>query len=211
MYKRNLSPIAQRLLNACKKHVGEWCCTSCSINSGQPAAVIRDIKSFGYEFEKSSPTRCGKSIYCPHCDRITTHYKLISTEPTQQTSPLANFTPKEKMRVISVLGNIDAMSGKSTRNPVIDHKTPYPRNKKYDYDILSMSDDEIKDNFQILSFANNLVKANACKKCVNYNIRQKLFGISYFTKGNESYEGTCEGCGYHDCTKWRNEVNELLN
>lgn len=203
--------IYNKFLDILKSNVGNWTCSYCAIKSTQPAKVFNDIKAQGYVFEKSTRNNWGKSMYCPCCGRKTTHYKLLDTTPViEESNERINITSSDKERILHVLGSIDAMSGKTTTNPTIDHKVPIMRFKG-DIDVASLSDDEIENHFQILSYTNNLVKSNACKQCVVKNTRQSLFGINYFTKGDEVYNGTCEGCGYHDCVKWRESVNKILN
>lgn len=199
---------SQQLINTCQSHIGEWCCSYCATKSGQPAAIFRTVKAQGYEFEKVSTNRWGKKIYCPKCGMNRTHYKMISSEINQEnvkgrSTSLVN--PRIRKRVFGILGNEDVYTGKSTNEPTIDHKTPFIRLKK-DFDINKMSDQEIKENFQVMSFTNNLIKNNACMQCVRTGKRQPLYGINFFYKGDETYRGTCEGCGYHDCKKWKEEL-----
>lgn len=199
---------SQQLLDTCQSNVGKWCCSYCATKSGQPAGIFREVKALGYEFEKVSTNRWGKNMYCPKCGMNRTFYKMISSEVNQKnvkkrSTSLTN--PYVRKRVFSILGNEDVYTGKSTNEPTIDHKTPFIRLKR-DFDISKMSDQEIKDNFQVMSFTNNLVKNNACMKCVKTGKRQPLYGINFFYKGDEIYRGTCEGCGYHDCKKWKEEL-----
>lgn len=211
--ERKLSAMAQRLLDTCQAHIGEWCCSYCATKSGQPAAIFRDVKAQGYEFEKVSTTRWGKNMFCPKCGMNRTFYKMISSEINQENvkrRDMSIVNPKTRERVFKLLGTKDVYTGKSTNEPTIDHKTPFIRLKR-DFDISKMSDQEIKDNIQVMSFTNNLIKNNACMKCVKTGKRQPLYGIKFFYKGGETYCGTCEGCGYHDCEKWKMELQKKMS
>ena len=205
--------MVDRLLDTCIEHVGEWCCAYCATESGQSAGVFREIKAKGYLFEKATSSRWGKSMYCPICDMQRTHYKLLSTVPDTSLQKVRDTSlnhPNVRNRILKLLGSTCAYSGKSTNEPSIDHKTPVIRLKK-DYDIRSMSDEEIKESFQLLSYTSNLIKNSACVQCHKTGKRQPLYGINFFYKGDEDYEGTCEGCGYHDCERWKSELQSRLN
>lgn len=48
---------ADIFLEECKKNVGNWTCSLHTTNSNQPAAIFREVKKRGYEFEEVSPGR----------------------------------------------------------------------------------------------------------------------------------------------------------
>ena len=73
---------ADDFLNECKNNVGKWICSLHTTGSNQPAAVFREVKKLGYEFEEVSPNRWAKTMYCPICQQETTHYKLLNATPT---------------------------------------------------------------------------------------------------------------------------------
>ena len=44
-------------LRACKDNVGKWTCSLHTTGSNQPAAIFREAKKLGYEFEETKPQR----------------------------------------------------------------------------------------------------------------------------------------------------------
>ena len=43
-------------LRACKDNVGKWTCSLHTTGSNQPAAIFREAKKLGYEFEETKST-----------------------------------------------------------------------------------------------------------------------------------------------------------
>lgn len=125
--------------------------------------------------------------------------------------------PEEiRKRALELYGNIDALSG--IRMPddrlIIEHKFPEERWKNRPAeDNLNMTDEEIKNKFQLLTAQYNQVKREACKKCVRFKKRQAPFGITYFYEGDEEWgcddefgqpaEDGCVGCGWYDVATWK--------
>ena len=73
---------ADVFLKHCKENLGQWVCSLHTTGSNQPAAIFREVKKMGYEFEEVSSNRWASSRYCPICGQDTTHYKLLKSEPT---------------------------------------------------------------------------------------------------------------------------------
>ena len=48
------------------------------------------------------------------------------------------------------------------------------------------------------------------KKCKNENIRPPFLGIPFWYSGNDTYSDSCDGCGWFDGTRWREEVTKIL-
>ena len=46
---------ADDFLNECKKNLGKWTCSLHTTGSNQPAAIFREVKKQGYEFEEVAP------------------------------------------------------------------------------------------------------------------------------------------------------------
>ena len=104
----------------------------------------------------------------------------------------------------------DAFSGASiSSTPEIDHKIPWTRLDN-DIDASTLSDREIKQHFQLLTREHNLLKDRMCGHCKNDNIRPPFFGIHFWYEGDEHYNDSCEGCGWHDGAKWKEELNKIL-
>ena len=72
---------ADKFLDECKKNLGKWTCSLHTTGSNQPAAIFREVKKRGYEFEEVSPERWAKTMFCPVCEQYTTHYKLVTETP----------------------------------------------------------------------------------------------------------------------------------
>lgn len=198
------------LLEAFKEKCGEWVCSEHNCESMQPAAVFRGIKKKGYKFEEISFGRWGKTMFCPICNRNTTHYKLINKEPIAPPRERVSFTPKMREKILTLLGGKDAFTNSQiSSTPEIDHKIPWTRTDG-DTDISKCSDDELKEKFQLLTREHNLLKDRACSKCKKENIRPPFFDINFWYEGDENYRGTCEGCGWYDGNKWRDSLNERI-
>ena len=201
---------ADKLLKAFQDNVGEWTCGYCNSGSNQPAAIFRELKKRGYVFEEIASNTWAKSAFCPVCNANRSHYKLISAEPLADEKPRCSITPKQRKRVLSLLNERDAFSGASiTSKPEIDHKSPWSRLEK-DIDISDLTDDEIKEHFQLLTREHNLLKDRACQHCIINNKRPALFGISFWYEGDDTYQGTCVGCGWYDGNLWRKILNEVI-
>ena len=198
------------LLNALKNNLGQWVCAYCASNSNQPAATFRNIKQLGYRFEEVSPGRWGLMRCCPVCGVKRTHYKLLSPEPVFDEKPRLSISSQQRKRVIALLDRRDAFTGASiSSTPEIDHKVPLTRLEK-DVDISTLSDDDIRLHFQLLTREHNLLKDRACGRCKLSGKRQPFLGISYWYEGDEEYCGSCVGCGWYDGKAWREDVDSRL-
>lgn len=198
------------LLRSCKENLGNWTCAYCASNSGQPAAIFREIKKLGYKFEETTPGRWAKEMECPVCGMRRTHYKLLSEEPAFQKKQRINIDSKNRIRILKLLEGTDAFSGASiTSTPEIDHKTPWTRLLE-DVDSSKLSDSEVKEHFQLLTREHNLLKDRMCGFCKLNGIRPPFLGIRYWYEGDEHYADTCVGCGWYDGIKWKEEVNKLI-
>lgn len=201
---------ADDLLNYMLKRPGEWCCAFCGSNSGQPAAIFRELKKRGYQFEETTPGRWAKDMFCPVCKENRTHYKLLSAEPVFEEKPRIGITGKMRKHILELFGGRDAFTGASiSYTPEIDHKTPWTR-LDHDVDTAGMSDTDIRKNFQLLTREHNLLKDRMCGKCKLTNIRPPFLEIPFWYEGDEHYCGTCKGCGWYDGVKWREEVAKRL-
>ena len=139
------------LLQACKDNLGKWTCAYCASNSGQPAATFRELKKLGYQFEEISSGRWAKNMICPKCGTSRTHYKLLFLEPVFQEKQRISIDAKNRARILKLLKMTDAFSGASiTSTPEIDHKIPWTRLLS-DIDASRLSDNEVKDHFQLLT------------------------------------------------------------
>lgn len=201
---------ADDLLLACKKNVGKWTCGYCGSNSNQPAATFRELKKRGYKFEEPTPGRWGKEMWCPECSAYRTHYKLLALEPVLPEHERCPIDKRSRERVLTLLGGRDAFTGGSISSVAeIDHKTPWTR-MEGDLDIRSLSDEQIRQHFQLLTREHNLLKDRMCGRCKAENIRPPFLGIKFWYSGTENYCGSCYGCGWYDGVRWREELNKKL-
>lgn len=201
----------EHLLKMLQEHVGEWVCLTCGTeNAGQPAKYTNFLRNDGYVFEETGENRFSKQMYCEVCGKKTSHAKLLQVEQKNSYKPRLNMTPKEKARIRRILEDIDAFTEASiSSNCEVDHKVPLTRLNE-DIDSTKLNNDEIKEHFQLLTRDHNLLKDRACQHCLKYNERPPLFGITYWYVGDEHYNGTCEGCGWYDPSKWRDSLNQLI-
>ncbi len=201
---------ADDLLAACKKNLNHWTCAYCASNSNQPAAIFRELKKKGYQFEEVGPNRWGRAQYCSKCGTDRTHYKLLNEEPQFTQKDRITIDPKTRERILKLLNYEDAFSGASIYStPEIDHKIPWTRLEE-DIDASKLSDEEIFQHFQLLTREHNLLKDRICGHCKFNGIRSPFFGIEFWYSGDKHYKGECDGCGWYDGKKWKDEVNKWL-
>lgn len=198
------------LLQAFQNNLNKWVCGYCNSGSNQPAAIFREIKKLGYDFEEHRPNRWGKQIYCDHCQNQRTHYKLRKPDPFFMPKPRINMSIYDRDRIIRIHNNKDAFTGASiSSTPEIDHKVPWRRLNE-DIDSAKLNEEEIERHFQLLTREHNALKDRQCRSCKINNKRPPFLEISFWFDGGENYDGTCNGCGWHDGKKWREELNRRI-
>ena len=201
---------ADDFLKYCKEHCNEWVCSLHTTGSNQPAAIFREVKKMGYKFEEVSPNRWAKTMFCEQCHQNTTHYKLLSTEPQFSQQQRIAIDPETRERILTIFDERDAFTdAKISSVAEIDHKIPWTRLEK-DIDASELTDDEIKEHFQLLTREHNLLKDRACDHCKKFNERLPLFNIEYWYEGDQTYKGSCVGCGWYDGVAWRAAISKLL-
>lgn len=198
-------------LKKCKENVGNWTCSLHTTESNQPAAIFREVKKMGYEFAEPTPGRWATTRYCSVCKQDTTHYKLLKLEPTLTKQTRLGIDSKTRAHILALLDNRDAFTGASISSTAeIDHKVPWTRLNN-DIDATTLSDNEIKNHFQLLTREHNLLKDRACGYCKLHNIRPPFFDIPFWYEGDDNYRGSCVGCGWYDGVAWRNAVKQKLS
>lgn len=84
-----------------------------------------------------------------------------------------------------------------------------------------MSEQEIRQKFQLMTNQRNEQKREVCRKCFQTGYRGILFGIPYFYAGNELWDESipktgklaeqgCFGCPWYDIDAWRKGLIEAL-
>lgn len=201
---------ADVFLKECQSSLGEWVCSVHTTESNQPAAIFREVKRLGYEFEEVAPNRWGTAVYCPICERTTTHYKLIKLHPVYTRQDRLSVDKKTRERILRLFDNRDAFTGASISSKAeIDHKVPWTR-LEFDIDARLLTDAEIRTHFQLLTREHNLLKDRACSSCKISSIRPPFLSIPFWYEGDNEYRGTCIGCGWYDGERWRMEVTLTL-
>lgn len=192
-----------------------WHCADCELPGSQPAATIRDLRRMGYEILTAAIKADNPPRYCKRCNRKTTHYRLKSLSVTSGSITRTGLPAWLKQRIFKLYDYREALTGRK-RNPkdlTVDHRVPnirWPENEKpYDQNI---SDEELRNRFQLLTNEDNLWKSRMCEECKKSGKRQPFLGIYYFYEGTEDYNESigCRGCGWYDPDSWRRSLNNLI-
>lgn len=164
--------------------------------------------------------------FCFKCNRTTRQDRW---QGAFQSSVQGKSMPREFVqRTIRLFGSRDVIEN-TDRQPnqlTIDHKLPMLRwtsaTEAVQTRYSQMSDEEIKENFQLLkksngSVSHNLLKSRACERCYRTGNRGTPFGIRFFYAGGNKWEPRdkkdplgCVGCGWYDFDKWRKHLNQRL-
>ena len=195
---------------------GKWVCTHClEPDNTNPQRRIQDIKDIGY-------TVATKTKYiCEKCNRERTHVMMLPIQRDGVGNGYEQWSPKLRARIIKVLGGRDVYDGKKNKHILPDHKFPEIR---WDKNVKAknpddMSDEAIKEKFQLLTNQHNEEKREACRKCWLEGKRPFPFGVKYYYQGSEKWEGPrqgkeaedgCKGCCWYDFAEWRKQVNKTL-
>lgn len=196
----------------------KWLCRKCGpvpqVNP-QPGARIRSLRQMGYHIATLNMqcSSCGKKQYFDLLIRLPRHaadnQKRIAISKSLRT------------KILSTLPNIDCVFDNplDKKACVIDHK--FPSSRWVNGETLnhtSMTEEQIRSKFQILSNQTNLQKERYCQKCVLENIRGNFFGIEWYYKGDSQWRGSskadekgCIGCPWYDVMKWKVEFNKILD
>lgn len=198
---------------------GEWECRVCGPvpqANPQPAARLRDLKKFGY-------TICTKNLPCPNCGKNTTHDLLVMIPIFDISNSKQRFglSPKLSERIKKVLGYFDVASSvkRPSKELIIDHKFPSQRWTEGETENPNdMSDEDIKNKFQLLTNQTNLLKSKICDRCIFENIRGDFNGITWYYKGDKIWRGEyksdengCVGCPWYDLERWKKELHKSFS
>jgi hypothetical protein len=182
------------------------------------ARRIQDIKELGYTLATHTNMEIkGSSLKGTHI--------LLLPIPKGGGTGYEIMSESFKKKAIKALSSINAfeLSNANKHGLIPDHKFPEIRwDNKTKEENETLTDDEIKEKFQLLDNQRNLQKREICRKCFQTNIRGIIFGITYFYEGNREWSKTipkvgkdaekgCKGCAWYDIQKWRESLNELLS
>lgn len=196
-----------------------WTCVNCGLPKNPNwARRIQDIKEFGYTIATDT------NKFCKNCGENKTHLILL---PIKRLSIKGNgyetWSPQLRKRIIKLLGSIDVYEGTYNANCLPDHKFSEIRwdenTKEENPD--DMSDEEIKEKFQLLTNQRNQQKREICRNCFQTGKRGVIYGIPYYYKGNENWderipkigkqaEKGCIGCPWYDIQKWKEHLIDKL-
>jgi len=119
-----------------------------------------------------------------------------------------------KRRVRDLYDHRDAFDGSSPSTTLeVDHRVPEIRwEESEDFDYESMSDEEVREHFQILTRSHNLLKSRKCESCVESGQRPPFLGIEYYYEGDAEYDESlgCVGCGWYNPQEWRASLHAEL-
>lgn len=193
----------------------EWHCANCELPGSQSAKNIQFFRKKGFEFVQKTGQGQGDMRYCENCDDTTFHRKLKHSFPTRKSITRKGMPESFKKRVRKLYNNRDAFDQSSSSTTLeVDHRKPEIRwDKPEDFEFENMTDEEIREHFQILSRKNNLLKSRKCEECVKTGKRPKFMGVDFHYKGENKYEDDvgCEGCGWYKPQKWRKALNKKIN
>lgn len=194
---------------------GGWQCVECTLPKNPNwARRIQDLKEFGYTIATDTKR------YCPNCRANKTHLILLPIERGGLGgNGYETWSPALRKRIIRVLGSVDVYENVVSPHCLPDHKFSEIRwdeeTKAENLD--SMTDDEIRNKFQLLTNQRNQQKREVCRTCFQTGKRGYPFGIKYYYAGSEDWDPSipekgktaecgCIGCGWYDMAEWRRRV-----
>ena len=198
----------------------KWHCTKCELKSGQ-AKTWQAWKQQGLQLDVDTKGNSYKKIDCIACNNKTVHRKLKTLDILEDTTIRAGIPQSLSKKIKALYKNEEALFLREfpTKELEVDHKFPQVRWEKNEQENkTSMSENEIKSKFILLTRSNNLLKSRQCEKCVKENIRGNFPGIYFWYKGNQEWKGIsksdesgCVGCFWYDPYKCREELNKIIN
>jgi hypothetical protein len=192
---------------------GQWECRSCGAGkiNDQPAARIRDIKKNGFVIAT-------QNRHCTICNQKQYHDILLVFDIKMETKTEFRkpISPSIKEKIISVLSSKDVFfdATRPHNEFVIDHKFPSQRWTEPDTDNINLTNNDIKNKFQLLTNQSNMLKSRLCDYCCKSGIRPSFLGIKWFYYGNENWVANnnigsgCYGCPWFDLEEWKRKLND---
>ena len=198
---------------------GRWHCRNCEISNPNFARRVQDIKEMGYTVATHI------NYHCPVCgnNRSTRLILLPINRVELAGNGYETWSPTLRNRIIRVLGSIDVYENTLSRSCLPDHKFSEIR---WDDDTKAenpetMSDDEIREKFQLLTNQRNQQKREVCRTCFQTGKRGIIYGIPYYYEGTEDWDPSipkkgkqaergCIGCPWYDIAVWRTHLLATL-
>lgn len=198
---------------------GGWKCVECTLPKNPNwARRIQDLKEFGYTLSTDTKK------YCSRCGGNKTHLILLPIPRyANEGNGYETWTPALRKRIVRILGGIDVYEAAPSAHCLPDHKFSeirWDENTKADNPD-SMTDDEIRQKFQLLTNQRNQQKREMCRGCKQTGLRPYPFGIKFYYAGGERWddsiprkgkaaEAGCVGCGWYDMAEWRKQLMRKL-
>lgn len=194
---------------------GGWKCGACEMpRNPNPQRRIQDLKEFGYTIATDL------ARYCDKCGKNTSQRILLPiARGGQAGNGYETWTPALRKRIINVLGSFDVYEHAYSQHCLPDHKFSEIRwddeTKAENPD--TMTDDEIRQKFQLMTNQRNQQKREVCRNCFQTGNRASIYGISYFYEGGSEWDSTipttgkdaekgCVGCPWYDIAEWRKNL-----
>lgn len=203
----------------CALSDGQWKCQACELPQNPNwARRIQDLKEFGYTIATDIKR------YCEKCQSNKTHLMLLPVSRfISSGNGYETWSPKLRNRILKTLNHFDAFEAKSSPHSLPDHKFSeirWDENTKSDNPD-NMSEQEIKDKFQLISNQRNQQKREVCRSCFQTGKRGVIYGIPFFYKGDENWDSSipikgkaaesgCVGCAWYDIERWRDELVNVI-
>ncbi len=198
----------------------KWHCTKCALKSGQ-AKTWQVWRQSGIQLAKDEKDNFYKIQFCKTCDMKTVHRKLESLAVLDDTKVRTGIPVSLARKIKMLYKNEEALFLRefAPKELEIDHKFPQVRwESDEEENKVSMSDEEIKSKFILLTRSNNLLKSRQCEKCEKTGIRGNFPGIYFWYQGDNTWQGKsksdesgCVGCFWYNPYKWREELNKIVN
>lgn len=199
---------------------GEWHCRNCEIDNANFARRIQDIKEYGYTISTHI------NYHCPICgNHKSTRLQLVPIDRVELAgNGYETWSPALRKRILKLLNNYDVYECCYSKHILPDHKFSEIRwdNDTKSINPDSMTDDEIKAKFQLLSNQRNQQKREVCRHCFQTGTRGSIYGITFFYEGGKEWdpaipikgkdaEKGCIGCPWYDIERWRNEILKIFS
>ena len=198
---------------------GDWQCVNCTLPSNPNwARRIQDLKEFGYTLSTDTKR------YCPRCNANKTHILLLPVERgCAEGNGYETWSPALRKRILNVLEKFDVYECVKNPHSLPDHKYSEIRwgSSVKGENPDDMTDEEIRNKFQLLSNQRNQQKREVCRNCYQTDKRGKIYGIPFFYKGTEDWDNNiprtgkeaergCVGCAWYDIAEWRKHLIDKL-
>lgn len=193
-------------------------CSVCELKTAQAKTWQTWRQNYGFQFVRTESSReyCIR-MHCARCDRTTVHRQLLSLEVnTGVVTTRQNIPANLAIKIKNLFNNCSSHTGQhlASQDLEIDHRVPQIRWNAPEQELGSLSDEELKEKFMLLTSAENLTKSRSCEKCVQTGMRfGGPGGLSFWVEGEEHYveEMGCSGCYWHNPEAWRNAVQSKLS